>query len=140
MVVVNRVTKFVQQDKVAQFFGQSHQEEAERDTITRRATPPLRAGRGDREVGITQSRSGCKACQACRKVALRGTAQLFDLLPIGRWRSGGLSLGQPLLCPHDPRRLSIEEGQRLFDPHRKREGQTHLPRRVHGECHPSRTR
>ena len=56
VVVMHRVAKFVQDDKIAQRLGQLHQKDRERDAVRSGATPPLGAGGSNRELRVAQSR------------------------------------------------------------------------------------
>ena len=137
MVVMDRMAEFVEDDEVAQMLGQGHQEEAQRDVVPPRATPPLRARGADRELFVFQAGGGRKAGDALRKVLPGGPAQLLDagFALRGRElrRQGGATAGETFLCSEDPVGLLVEERQRPLPRHPEGVREPHGSRRPHAD-------
>ena len=129
MVVVHRVTKFVQEDKITQMFGQTHQVEAQRNGISTCATPPLGAGGTNRHPLILQPREAGQPLQPCGQIRLGRTTQGLDIDLLGGMF--GTAGRHTPLCRLDPRTALLEEAQRTFTAHPHGMGQHHFARRFH---------
>ena len=129
MVVVHRMTKFVQKDKITQMFRKTHQIKTQRDGITTCATPPLGAGGTNRHPLILQPREAGQPLQPCRQVGLGLTTQRLDIDLLGGML--GTAGRHTPLRRLDPRSALLEEAQRTFTAHPHRMGQHHLARRFH---------
>ena len=134
VVVMHRVAKFVQDDKIAQMFGQLHQKKAERKGVLRGAAPPLRACGTDRKLRVTQPRLMRQALHAGWKVLLGQAAQSLDLGALLLLRALRIGTFTRLDTRHGalhPATLLLQEGQGPLTRHKARIGQPHLPRRAH---------
>lgn len=80
MVEMNRVAKLVQEDKVAQMFGQSHQKEAQRKVPSSRATAPLGTGGSNRNTPVTKAKTGRQLRHTLRQLGLGLLTQGLNLL------------------------------------------------------------
>ena len=129
MVVVHRVTKFVQEDKIAQMFRKTHQIKTQRDGVTTCATPPLGAGGTNRHPLILQPRKAGQTLQACRQIGLGLTTQRLDIdLLGGVFGTAGCHTPLGRL---DPRTALLIEAQGTLTAHPYGMGQDHLARRFH---------
>ena len=69
MVVVDGVAEFVEDDEVAQMFGQRHQVQAQRQVVAPVAGAPFGAGGPDRYRTVLQTGSHCEFRYAGRYAA-----------------------------------------------------------------------
>ena len=129
MVVVHRMTKFVQEDKITQMFRKTHQVEAQRNGISTCATPPLGAGSTNRHPLILQPREAGQPLQACRQVGLGLTTQRLDIDLLGG--VFGTAGRHTPLGRLDPRTALLIEAQGTLTAHPYGMGQDHLARRFH---------
>ncbi len=138
MIEMNRVAKLVQEDKVAQIFGQSHQKETQRKVPSGRTTAPLGTRSPNRNSAITEAKSCCQLRHTHRQLDLGLPTQYLDLLGgIRLGRIGRLSRLHPFPSRLNPDHTLLQKGERPRLTHPRRETQAHLARGLDREGQPA---
>ena len=119
MVVVDGVAEFVEDDEVAQMFGQRHQVQAQRQVVAPVAGAPFGAGGPDRHRTVLQTGSHCEFRYAGGKYSHRFAPQLFPPAAFffgrkdGMWRLLGEPFGYSIPGRLNPSDAAFQKFQSL---------------------------